>query len=200
MSLQQFLALIGLTLRRPDLAAPVVTALFARPGARGMALGAVMAGSALLGALAEAMFTMVTGLDLGQGLSPFAVALMQGAAILYFGFAMSFFGRQLGGQGQFGDALSLMIWVEVMLIAGQAVQLVVMVFFPMAAVMLSLALLGLMFWLTVRFTAVLHGFDNLFFVGAGVLLVFIGSAMVLGALAMALGIELPFMVSAGAGE
>ncbi len=193
MTLAQLLALIVLSLRRPAEAAMRVQGLLRRPEARGLALAAVMALGAALGVAAELLFGLMTRIELGASVPPVKMALIQGGLMVYAAAVMTLFGRQFGGRGRFGDALSLVIWIEVVMIAGQIVQLALMVLFPLAAVMLSLVLIGLMFWLLVQFSAALHGFDNLFMVGAAVVVVFIGSALVFGALLLSLGIVPPFV-------
>lgn len=195
MSLRGFLQLVLLTLRSPREAAQLVMALLPTTEARLLALGAVMASSAALGAGAQMLFAFVTKLDLGQTDSPVPLALVQGGLILYAAAAMTLFGRQFGGKGQFGAALSLVLWIEAMLIAGQVLQIVVMVFFPLISVLGTLVLFGLMFWLLVQFTAALHGFNNLMTVGAGVVAVFFGSAMMLGVVMLSLGITPPFVTA-----
>lgn len=193
MTLSLFLALIRLTLRDPQAAAHRVIGLLGNRDARIFALGAVMALSAALGLASEMLFSFVTGTDLGPATAPVWMALIQGGLMLYTAAAMTVFGRQFGGTGRFGEALSLVLWIEAVMIAGQLVQLGVMLFFPLVAVLLTLALIGLMFWLLIAFTAALHGFDNLFWVGGGVLAVFFGSAMLIGSALLSLGITPPFM-------
>lgn len=195
MTLHGFLQLVLLTLREPRAAAKQVIALLPTTEVRLLALGAVMASSSALGVAGEMLFSFVTKIDLGKTDSPLPMALVQGALILYAAGAMTVFGRQFGGKGSFGAALSLVLWIEAMLIAGQILQIVVMVFFPLISVLGTLALFGLMFWLLIQFTGALHDFDNLMTVGAGVVAVFFGSAMVLGAVMLSLGIVPPFMAA-----
>lgn len=183
------------TLRDPRGAAQALLTLNLPREARFIALGVVMALSASFGMLAEILFSFVTKVDLGPVTTPVPMAMVQGALMLYGAFAMSFFGRQFGGTGRFDDALLLVVWIEFMLIAGQVLQLLIMVFFPMVSVLGTLVLFGLMFWLLIQFTAVLHGFTNMTMVGAGVLAVFFGSAMVLGALMLSLGIVPPMVIT-----
>ncbi len=183
------------TLRSPQEAARELLAMNLPQEARFLALAAVMAISAVLGVLAEVLFAFVTKIDLGAVSTPVPMAFLQGGVMLYSAFAMSFFGRQFGGSGSFQDALVLVVWIETILIVGQVVQILIMVFFPLISVVGTLVLFGLMFWLLIQFTAALHRFDNIFMVGAGVLAVFFGSAMVAGALMLSLGIAPPIAIS-----
>lgn len=193
MTLAALIALIRLTLADPRAAAGVVMRLLPDTQTRMLTLGAVAALSGALGVIGEQIFAFVTKIDLGPSSNAVPMALLQAGLILYAAFAMAVFGRQFGGQGRFGEALSLVLWVEVVMIVGNLAQLVVMAFFPVLATLLTLVLFGLMGWLLIRFTAVLHGFENLLAVGAGVVAVFIGSAMVLAAVLLSLGIAPPFV-------
>lgn len=195
MTLAAFWALILLTLREPRAAAGQVVRLLPDTQSRILALGAVAAASGALGVAGEQLFAFVTKIDLGPSSNAVPLALFQAGLMVYVAFAMTVFGRQFGGQGRFGDAFTLVLWIEAIMVVGNIAQLVVMVFFPLIATLATLALFALMVWLLVQFTAALHGFTNLFAVGAGVVAVFFGSAMVLGALMLALGITPPFMAA-----
>ncbi|RBP95489.1 hypothetical protein DFO80_10225 [Rhodobacter sp. 140A] len=176
------------SLQAPREVARFLIALDLPMSARFTALGAVMALSAALGTAAELLFSFVTKVDLGPPTNPLPMALVQGALMLYAAGAMAFFGRQFGGTGRFADALILVVWIEFLLILGQMVQILVMVFFPLVSVLGTLALIGLLFWLLTQFTAALHGFDTLFKVAFGVIAVFFGSAMLFGMLLLSFGI------------
>lgn len=188
MNTETIKALVWLTLRAPRQAAAMLIALNPPRQARVLALGVVVVLSAVLGTLAEIVFAFVTKVDLGPTQSPVPLAMMQGALLVYGAGMVTFMGRQLGGQGRFADALLLVAWIEFVLILGQVVQMLVMVFFPLVAVLATLALVGLMFWLLVNFVAVLHGFTNLFAVGAGVIAGFIASALLAGIVLVSLGV------------
>jgi len=49
------------------------------------------------------------------------------------------------------------------------------------------AMMVLLFWLLVQFTAALHGFEGFFKVAFGVIVTFLGSAMIAGMLMVSLG-------------
>ncbi|MFT3687457.1 YIP1 family protein [Paenirhodobacter sp.] len=175
------------SLRDPRGAARALMALDLPMAARWMAFGAVICLSAALGTAAELLFAFVTKVDIGGPTQPLPMALMQAGLILYGAWAMTFFGRFMGGQGSFPDALILVVWLEFMLIAGQCVQLLIMVFFPIISVLGTVALIGLLFWLLTQFTAALHGFSSLAKVGASVIVIFLGSGILAGTLLVSLG-------------
>ncbi len=189
MTLEDLKALVWMTLRRPQEAAAALLGLGLPMQARLLALGVVVTLSAALGTAGEILFTFVTKLDLGPTQSPLPLAIIQGALLLYGAVMITFIGQRAGGRGGFADALLLLVWIEFVLILGQVVQMLVMaLMFPMVAVVLTLVLFGLMFWLLVNFIAVLHGFKNLFAVGAGVVAGFFASALLAGIVFVTLGI------------
>ena len=57
-----------------------------------------------------------------------------------------------------------------------------------AAGVATVAMMVLLFWLLVQFTAALHGFENLAKVAFGVIVAFLASAMVAGMLLVSLGL------------
>lgn len=175
------------TFREPRVVARELIALNLPQQARVLALAIVIVVSAALGSLAEILFAFVTDLDMGAPTSPVPMALAQAALILYGATAMTVLGRNFGGRGQFRDALLLLIWMEFVLIVAQVVQFLVMVFFPVTSVLATVAMMVLLFWLLVQFTAALHGFENLAKVAFGVIVAFLASAMVAGMLLVSLG-------------
>ncbi|WP_444451510.1 YIP1 family protein [Rhodobacter capsulatus] len=189
MSLALYLALVRLSFSDPVAAAERVTSLLDSSKARWLAFGAVIAVGAALGLLGEILFSLVTGVDLGPAASPFLMAAIQGALLLYSAFAMAFFGRQFGGQGRFGEAFALMIWIQAIMVGAQLMQVAVMLMFPIIGVLMTLVLFGVMLWLITLFTAALHGFENLMLTGIGVVVVFFGSAMLIGSGLLATGLS-----------
>lgn len=188
MTLDWIKALVWLSLRDPRAAAQALFALNLPREARRIGFVLVVVLSAALGTLAEVVFSFVTKVDLGPAQSPVPLALMQGGLLLYGAMMITFMGQRSGGSGRFSDALLALSWIEFVLILGQIVQMLVMVFFPLVSVVVTLGLIGLMFWMLVNFVAVLHGFDNLLAVTAGVIVGFIASALLAGIVLVSLGV------------
>ncbi len=135
-----------------------------------MLLGIVVATSGLLTALQQILLPQ--GIDAPlQSLrdNPLIGALVQGGGVLYSAALMTFLGRLFGGKGLFAQALALCVWIEVLLLAVLAAQLILMLAFPIVALLLGLLAYILLFWLVINFTAALHGFQNLFLVALGVI-------------------------------
>lgn len=156
--------------------------------ARFQAMVLVVVMSAILGTLAQMVFTVITKLDLGELTSPLMVVGLQASLLLYGAFAMSFVGQRAGGKGSYADALLLLTWIEFVLMIGQVIQVVLMVFFPISATIMSLLLVGLMFFLLVQFTMELHGFTNPLAVAVGVILTFLGSGLIAGIVLVSTGL------------
>lgn len=172
----------------PQSVARDILALNLPMGARFLAMMIVVILTALLGTLAQIVFTQITKVDMGEITSPVAVVGLQAALILYGAAVLSFIGQRFGGTGRFSDAVVLISWIEFVLMIGQMIQVLLMVFFPISATIMSVLLIGLLFFLLVQFTMVLHGFENPFAVAVGVLLGFIGSAVVAGLVLVSTGL------------
>lgn len=146
--------------------------------------------SALLLVSVLSSLFMHLGLRLGQAapgapdappfpMGPFwTVLLFWGSVMLTVGL-VHHVGRWRGGRGRFEDALILMVWVQVMLLAVQVVQLAALILLPPLALLLGWIGLGLFGWLMVNFTAELHGFARLGPVLAGMVLTLLALSVVL---------------------
>ncbi|PTV94986.1 hypothetical protein C8J27_106255 [Rhodobacter aestuarii] len=193
MTFSAYLALVRLSLSNPTAATQMVQSLLNTASARWLALAAVITSGAALGALGEILFSLVTGIDLGPTASPVRLGLVQAGLMLYAAAALTIFGRQFGGQGNFAGAFAVIIWIQAILVGAQAVQVVVLTLFPVIGVLMTLTIFVLMIWLLIQFTAALHGFTNMWLTGAGVLAVLFGSAVMLGSVFLSLGLTPPFM-------
>jgi hypothetical protein len=78
-------------------------------------------------------------------------------------------GKAFGGTGSLSDTLLVLVWLQVILLGVQMVQLVALVVLPSLVGPLSLAGLGLFGWLLTSFVAELHGFRSRWTVFAGII-------------------------------
>lgn len=92
--------------------------------------------------------------------SPFGTALMQGAALWVTAILIHALGRAAGGQGSYPDALLTVVWMQVIFLAVQIIQLIALLALPVLASALSLASLVLFFWLLTQFVTELHRFAS----------------------------------------
>lgn len=196
MTFDDFKALIGLSFRDPQGAAHVLLRQGWPLQARWMALLAAVSISAMLAWLAAAMFSAPADdgtqvIILSQ--QPMVLAVMQMGAIVMAAGLMSGVGRMFGGHGRFGDALLLTVWIEVLLLVVQVVQLGLSLVLPSVAGMLGILAMGLFLWLTVQFTKTLHGFTSTPKVVLGLIGTALAAGFILSIVAAALGIlpEMP---------
>lgn len=100
--------------------------------------------------------------------------ILGATAQLIFAFAIAgvtaYIGRSFGGTGDFWGALTLVVWLNAVLVVLQTIQLVALVFAPPFAGLLAAAGLFWALWAFANFITELHGFQNPLFVMGGVIL------------------------------
>jgi len=122
------------------------------------------------------------------GRSPIALGLIQGAFLFLIVHAITHIGRLFGGTGGFDGALVLMTWLQFIFLLVQLVQLAAMLLVPPLAGLITIAALGLFFWLLVNFIAVLHGFTSTLQVFVMTMLSFVGLIFILSVVLSILGV------------
>ena len=196
MTFDDFRALVGLSFRDPQGAAHVLMRQGWPVPARWMALLAAVSVSAVLASLSAMLFGGAApegGEVVILSQQPMVLAMMQLVAIVLAAGLMAGVGRAFGGEGRFEDALLLTVWIEVLLLVVQVVQLAVSIVLPGVAGILGLAAIALFLWLTVQFTKALHGFRSSAKVALGLIGTAFVAGFVLSLIAAALGIlpEMP---------
>lgn len=152
--------------------------LAARVGWLALALMAV--GSAILTHLTMVMMSPEAVAYWGGAMgSPVNTAILQWVVMFVTVHAVHRLGRMRGGAGTLAESVVLVAWLQFVLLALQALQLVVQVILPPFAQLLGLAGLGLFFWLLTNFVAEIHGFKSLGAVFASVVFVMILASMVM---------------------
>lgn len=175
-----------LTMLRDSVAEPQETAdrLLALRPATGVVLQAAVLVSVLdaliLGLLGGGASSMPTPAGGEMTLLPFAHAAVLFASLILSAGALQVGGRMLGGKGRFEEALLLIVWLEVVSIAVQAVTLIAALILPPLAGLLGLVGLAILLWCLVHFNRALHGFAGL---GRTV------AALLLGAVVVVLGLS-----------
>ncbi len=158
------------SLRDPALAVRQLQSLNLPMQARWMALAVVAALSAILGTLAMQIFPELAEGSLGvPALSPLARVAWQTGGIVLTAWLIATVGRAFGGQGDFPDALLIVIWLEFLLLIAQAAQIVLVLVFPSLGSILAIASLVVIAWLSVQMIKALHGFSNAFQVFIGMI-------------------------------
>lgn len=170
---QSLLELARVTLTNPREGALRVKALDLPRGVLWQGFALVVVVSVLLtevGALASpasrGMFELLR-------LGPFYAGAVQAFFLFVMVHAAHRIGVAFGGRGSFDDSLKLVVWLQAMLVALQAVQLVAFLLVPVLAALLGIAALAWFFWVLTHFVAVLHGFENRSKVLFGILAAFV---------------------------
>jgi hypothetical protein len=120
---------------------------------------------------------------LGEAMSsPLSTAGIQ-AIVLFAGtLAVHRFGQARGGTGSLADAISLVAWLQFILLIAQVAQVVAEILVPPLAQLIGLGAVALFFWLLTNFVAELHGFRSLGATFLGVILGMMALAFVLALL------------------
>jgi hypothetical protein len=87
-------------------------------------------------------------------------------------------GRAMGGAGNMGDLMALVIWLQFLRVGVQAAVLVLMLAVPLLAALLVLAAAIAGVWILVHFVNAAHGFGSLWRAAGVLIAAFVG--MVLG--------------------
>lgn len=182
--------LVMLSLRQPGRALDRLRALAPEMSMRWMALLLAVSLSTVLAGFARMLFPVDVENPVSQLIGkPLVLASVQFAGMVVAAFLMAVVGRAFGGRGTFADALLVVAWIEILLVAVQALQVVLALIFPISAVLMSLIALGLLIYLTLQFTKEMHGFQNTFLV----LLGFAGSFFLFAMILSLLGVSLGYM-------
>ncbi len=162
LSVQALLKAARDTLANPAAAARDVMALRLDVTEALMAVGLSAALATLLTALMQSFLGPVADTAVQDLFShPFLLALSQFAVMVMGGFLMWRVGKAFGGQGTFAQSLSLVAWLEVVLILLQLAEVLVLLILPVLALPIGLASLFAFFYLLTHFTAALNGFTSL---------------------------------------
>lgn len=118
-------------------------------------------------------------------LAPLAHAGLLAVSFVLSAGALQAGGRVLGGKGSFGQSLLVVVWLEVIAIALQVVQVAAALLVPPLVPFLGLAGLLVLFWCLVHFARVLHGFGGY---GVTILAILLGSVLLVLGLTLTLGL------------
>lgn len=119
--------------------------------------------------------------------SPLQTAVVQWLVLILSSGLIYRVGRAFGGQGSLADALLIVVWLQLLMLGVQVLQLVAFIVMPPLGGLIGLVGFGLFLWLSTNFIAELHGFRSLAKVFAGMFLTAFAMAMLA---AMLLGLIL----------
>ena len=150
------------TLADPRRAAQRVMGLGLSTGEALMALALTAALATLLTSLLQVVMGPLPDPAMAEIIGrPFVLAISQFSLMLGGAFLMWQVGRIFGGTGSFARALSLVAWLEIVLILLQIVGTLAVMILPVLAAPISLASLFAFFYLLTHFVAALNGFTSL---------------------------------------
>lgn len=112
--------------------------------------------------------------------SPFRAAVMQWLFLALSVLLIYRVGRAFGGTGSFPDALLIVVWLQLLTLVLQVVQLLATVIAPPLAGLIGLGGFVVFLWLMTSFIAELHGFASRGLVFMGMALTVIATGFVLG--------------------
>lgn len=164
------------------LALPLPPAAVAGAGVAVVCLGVVLGYAAL--SLAGNRIDPITRAALA---APLAGALVQLAVLAGIVWLTWWLGARFGGRGDLLGAAKTVVWLNVVTLAAQAVQLAALALSPPLAQAIALASLLWLFWAFANFTAELHDFTSPFIVLGVAVLTAVGLAIGFMSLASLLG-------------
>ncbi len=158
-TLQGWLRAVGATLNAPaDIAERVLSERFARP---------ILVQAVIVVAIFNLMLLAIVSLlspppiEGAVYVTPFTLTILIAGSMLAMAFAIARAGRMLGGTGDFDGALTAVIWLQAVRLTILVAQLGLMIISPTLAFMLGIGVLIAMFWCTIHFVNIVHGFDSL---------------------------------------
>lgn len=158
-------------------------------GTLAVALVLVVVISAILSEITTLLTSAPGGSEMVGG--PLAIAVMQMVLLILIVVGIDRGGRRMGGQGDRTGAVLVVVWMQVMMIALQLVQLVLLVLVPPLGAIIGILSVAVFFWLMTAFVAELHRFRSSGLVFLSLLLGFIGLAIFLTLVLSMLGIAPP---------
>lgn len=176
-------ALAQLTLQDPRQAAQVLLAEPVPMRARSAGLLLVAVVSAMLANLQAGLNPQpMDPLSAFMLASPFRTALFQWFFLALSVVLIDRVGRAFGGQGNFADALLVVVWLQLLTLALQLLQLVATLVAPPLAGIIGIGGFVVFLWLMTAFIAELHGFRSRGRVFVGMVLTALGTGVILGTL------------------
>jgi hypothetical protein len=189
-SLSALTALLRETLADPRGAARRILAVELPDAVRWQALLLVVVLSVLLVQIALLLSPGGAAME-PMGGAPLQAGLLQGAALVMMVTAVHFVGRALGGTGEFGQALTVVTWLQFVTLCFQVLQIVTLLLLPPLAGLVALASLAVFLWLLVSFVQELHGFRSRGLVFLMILMSFFAIAFMLSILLAIFGVSVP---------
>lgn len=161
MSSATLMNMVVLTLSNPAEAARRLLAMRLGSDVLWLAFSLAVILNALVQSASGILLPLVTP-DIQQVAEPISRTLFVSvSAILISVVTFLLVGRMMGGTGSFFEVMTLVIWLQILQIAGQAIVLVAVSVAPFLFLPASLVVLGLSLYITLHFLNEAHRFDSL---------------------------------------
>lgn len=197
MTLGRIFEMILLSLRDPQEGASSVLSMAPPRDALWLMLALVAVLSTLMSQIAFVLSGGAGDASMGALMgTPLGMAALQAFFILMTVYLVFWVGRACGGQGNFEETLLIVVWLQVIFVAVQLVQLLLAIVAPFLTLLVLVASVGLFFYLLTYFILVLHQFKSAGMVFVGIVIAGFGALFVLGLVMSVFGLG-PSMMSAG---
>ncbi len=129
----------------------------------------------------------VEAVFLDMAATPLRFAVLQFAALVYFGFGLFQIGRWAGGKGGLTETLGLMAAFQMLLLIMGIIVTLSALIFPPIAILAVVAFPVLILWILTQFVMALHGFASALAVLLGIVAGYVGLIIVLSLVLSILG-------------
>lgn len=153
------------------------------------ALALVIVLNAGLGIVAGLLFPIDAG-QIGPILSsPILLGVIEAVFMFGLSWAIYLIGRACGGQGGLSDAITTVVWMELIFLLLQAATLILSFFAPALAAIAMFISVFLFFWVLSQFTTESHGFRSVGLVFAAIVTCLIIAVFALSFVLVLLGVQ-----------
>lgn len=128
---------------------------------------------------------------------PLVGIVLQSVTLVVVAAAIAGVGQRFGGTARFSDALTAIVWVEVVMLALQVVLIVTSLVMPAVAAILAILSVVIFVRLVTHATALVNGFENLLLVLVGIVVTLLAFSMVIVIVLNLLGIMPDLSTGAG---
>jgi hypothetical protein len=187
--------LLAQSLRNPREGAATILSMRPPRAALWMLLALVAVVSTLMSQLATLVFVGQISADaVGSfGLSPLAMAGLQAFFVVVMVYVTFWASRAAGGTGSFDETFLIVVWLQIVLVAFQILQLLLLPVSPAIATLVGFVTIGMFFYLLTNFLMALHNFRSAGMVLAGIVMTAFGVMFLMGIAMTVLGLapEMP---------
>ena len=173
-----------LTLREPKAASEIILRWNLSKEAIWTSIGLVSVLATILSTLSNMLFPVPAPLGV-LAANPFIYFLITAGGFVLMAQAVFWTGRMMGGQGRIEDLMVLLVWLQAMRIAAQAMVMVLLLIMPALASMFVIFVMLASLWVFVHFINAALRLESL---GRAVLVLFVAALIVIASATLILSI------------